>query len=148
MARTPVKQLIKHNPPHAYGDCHRAAIAYVLGLRAEDVPHFMDGTVGLGPAPSAHEAVDLWLGRRGMRTIEVVYDGATRVRDLLVTISHTNARSPSLHYLLGGRSEIGSNHTVVCSGAKIVCDPSGNGIVGPCDDGYYWVTFFGHLKGF
>lgn len=146
--RTPVKQLIEHNPPHSYGDCHRAAIAYVLGLRAEDVPHFMDGTSGKGPAPACHEHVDLWLSRRGIRTIEVIYSGDTSLQDLLITVTLTNRRSPSLHFLLGGASRVGSNHTVVCSDGKIVCDPSGNGIVGPCDDGYYWVTFFGSLKGF
>jgi hypothetical protein len=35
------------------------------------------------------------------------------------------------------------NHTVVCRGGRIEWDPSMDdaGIVGPCDDGFYWVTW-------
>ena len=49
------------------------------------------------------------------------------------------------YYILGGQSKTGVNHTVVCHSDKIVLDPSLNdsGIIGPCDDGYYWMTFFG-----
>ena len=37
--------------------------------------------------------------------------------------------------------------SVVCRDGAIACDPGQDdpGIVGPCDDGFYWVTFFGAL---
>lgn len=137
----PVKQLFRHNPPHTYGDCHRAAIACILNMRPQDVPHFMDGKPDNAPAPEAHAHVEFWLNRRGLTQITVCYAGG-ELRDLLITVGNHN---PGVAFILGGQSRIGVNHSVVCCNGEIVCDPSldESGIVGPCDDGYWWVTFFG-----
>lgn len=44
---TPVKQRYKHDPENGvWGDCHRAAVASVLDLALDDVPHFADGGAG------------------------------------------------------------------------------------------------------
>lgn len=49
------------------------------------------------------------------------------------------------YYLLGGDAGRGTGHTVVGFGGTIVHDPHPDnvGLIGPMDDGYYWVTFFG-----
>lgn len=133
----PVKQLNRHDPANGiYGDCHRAAIAAVLEMAPADVPHFMDGTPGKGDAPEAHELVRAWLLERG------IYPINSSLEDVLNTLGVVN---PHTYCLLGGQSRTGCNHTVVVKGDEIVCDPSQTdaGIIGPCDDGYYWVTFFG-----
>lgn len=140
----PQKQLFRHRPKDGiYGDCHRTAIAIVLDMDAKDVPHFMHGGV------SGDEAADLaeaWLNERGIATINVVYGGQLPVSDVLATVDLYNRRSRPV-FLLTGKSCNGTGHVVVCSDGKIACDPAldDSGIVGPCDDGFYWVTFFAHL---
>jgi hypothetical protein len=142
---TPVKQLYRHDPDNGvFGDCFRAAIASVLDLRCEDVPHFMDKKPNRGEsAGDAHLLCETWLRQRGLTQINIVYPGAADLGDLLTSIKNTNY--PGLYFLLAGRSRNDVNHNVVCVNGEIAWDPSidNSGIVGPCDDGHYWVTFFG-----
>ena len=140
------KQLNRHDPKNGiYGDCHRTAIACVLNMDAVDVPHFMDGLHN-EPGDSAHEAAEQWLNERGIATITMAFDGKTPLSDILSTVANVNTRSRPV-YILGGESCNGVNHSVVCCDGEIVCDPSidNSGIIGPCDDGFYWLTFFGVL---
>lgn len=140
----PQKQLFRHRPEQGvYGDCHRTAIACVLDLEAGDVPHFMDGGV---KGDDAHDQTEAWLNERGVATINVLFPGETSLADVLTTVAACNHRGRPV-FILGGRSRNGVNHSVVCCDGEIVCDPSldDSGIVGPCDDGFYWLTFFGHL---
>ena len=139
----PQKQLFRHRPNEGtYGDCHRTAIACVLDMDANEVPHFMDG----GAAEDAHDRFERWLNDRGIATINVVFPGKTPLYDVLQTVAVTNSRTHPV-FILGGQSRTGCNHSVVCCDGEIVCDPSqdDSGIVGPCDDGMYWLTFFGAL---
>lgn len=141
----PQKQLYRHNPEDGvFGDCHRTAIAIVLDLEAKDVPHFMDKGAA---AEDAHRACEAWLNARGISTITTLFDGATPLETILATIAAVNRHSRPT-YLLLGTSRNRVNHCVVCCDGEIVCDPSldDSGIVGPCDDGYYWLTFFGSLQ--
>lgn len=145
----PQKQLIRHDPANGqYGDCHRTAIACVLDMDAADVPHFMDRTPGKGEAPEAERLVEAWLNERGVTQISIIFPGSLTADEVMTTVMNVNSQRPGLAFLLGGESRTGVNHTVVCRDGKIVCDPSQTdaGIVGPCDDGYYWVTFFGSIK--
>lgn len=50
--------------------------------------------------------------------------------------------------LLGGESQTGVNHTVVICPDGSIWNPTHGDpeIVGPCDDGFYWITFFQALK--
>lgn len=142
------KQLNRHRPEEGiYGDCHRTAIAIILDMDAKDVPHFMDGTPGKGDAEEAHDRIEAWLNARGICTIHVLFPGDMRLNDLLYTVEACNPRSRPV-FILGGTSRTGVNHSVVCCDGEIACDPSQNdsGIIGPCDDGFYWVTFFGALQ--
>lgn len=142
----PQKQLNRHQPAAGiYGDCHRTAIAIILDLNAAEVPHFMDPKHG--EPDEAHNLFEAWLNERGICTINMVFPGDTGLSDLLHSVSELNRRSRPV-FILGGESRNGTNHSVVCCDGKIVCDPSQteSGIIGPCTDGYYWVTFFGHLQ--
>lgn len=142
----PQKQLIDHAPAEGrYGDCYRTAIAVVLDLEAKDVPHFMDGTTGKGPAPEANRAVEAWLNERGLHAINILFPAELSPEQIAQTVKNCNGETPGLVFLLSGTSRTGVNHVVVCADGEIACDPSkvDAGIVGPCDDGYYWITFFG-----
>ncbi|WP_407155195.1 hypothetical protein [Bradyrhizobium sp. STM 3557] len=145
----PQKQLNRHRPEQGiYGDCHRTAIACVLDMDAQDVPHYMDASAYDDGAEAAHDRVEAWLNARGIVTINMLFPGETPLKDVLCTVSACNPRSRPV-FILGGQSRNGVNHSVVCCDGEIVCDPSqdDSSIVGPCDDGYYWLTFFGHVQG-
>jgi hypothetical protein len=144
----PQKQLNRHRPKDGiYGDCHRTAIAIVLDMDAKDVPHFMDGTPGKGDAEEAHIKIEAWLNARGLCTINILFPGEIPLKEVLATVAFCNQRSRPV-FILGGMSRNGVNHSVVCCDGEIACDPSqdDSGIVGPCDDGFYLVTFFGALQ--
>lgn len=141
----PQKQLITHWPEVGmYGDCHRTAIAVMLDMDAKDVPHFMDGTSGIGPAPDAHMAAETWLNARGYTQVSVPFNGEVPLDMVLATVKANCFGAP---FILGGTSRNRVNHSVVAMGDEIICDPSqtNSGIIGPCDDGFYWATFFGTI---
>lgn len=131
------KQLFYHQPDRgSIGDCHRTAIACLLDLEPEQVPHFGEHHFGDGAA--FNRAVRQFLAGRGLVPVDVIY--GCSLEELLAMMGHMN---PTARYLLGGRSANGVNHTVVGCGGRIEWDPSmdDSGIVGPCDDGFYWVTW-------
>lgn len=149
---TPVKGRIKHDPANGlHGDCHRAAVATMLDLPYEAVPHF---NVGGPDGPEFKFRERTFLATHGLRPIDAVYAGeeVDRAKDfppgpglVLYIVSMLN---PGVPYLLGGRSRNGVDHTVVALDGEIVHDPGMDepGIVGACLDGWYWVTFFGALS--
>ena len=135
---TPLKQRNLHNPEEGiWGDCHRAAVASMLDLPIDEVPHFGDG----GPdGEEFNSRIQAFLLSRGLTRIQIPYSG--KLEDVHLTLKHQN---PDTHYFLGGHSKTGVDHTVVCLNGEIVHDPSLNesGIVGPCEDGFYWIEFLG-----
>lgn len=131
---TPVNCQTTHDPDaDSTGDCYRACLASLLDLPAEAVPHFY--AAGVSPeAAAAHS--DRWLAERGLVTFQILYPEATIV-DLLDDMDYLNEGKL---YMLTGTSSFGNHHVVICSGGKIIHDPSGSGIVAPCKDGAYRVT--------
>lgn len=132
------KQRFRHDPDNGvYGDCHRTAIACVLDMEPEDVPHFAEH---FDDADKFNAAAEAFLRSKGLTSVAIAFTGS--LDDVLATVARLNG--DDLIYLLGGESRTGVNHTVVCRGDSIIHDPSLNdaGIVGPCDDGFYWLTFF------
>jgi hypothetical protein len=83
-------------------------------------------------------AVDKFLASRGLAQVSLPFS-----HTLAEVLARMAALNPHAYWLLGGRSKIGCNHTVVCKGGLIVHDPSkvNSGIVGPCSDGMFWATF-------
>lgn len=131
------KQLYRHDPANnVFGDCHRTAVAALFDLDAHQVPHFADG------GAEAHEfnlRIDEWLAERNLAQVNIGF--ACGLEDILNTVAAYNG---DIWFLLGGTSKNGTHHTVLCHAGKIALDPSqdDSGIVGPMDDGYFWLTFF------
>lgn len=142
----PVKQRNRHDPANGiYGDCHRAAVASLLELSLDEVPHFCDANSELPDAEPLMERERKWLASRGLTNINVIYPGETPLDDVLTTI---DATTPGIMFILGGTSTTGCGHSVVAGCGKILHDPSltktgDHSIVGPMRDGYWWVTFIG-----
>ena len=130
------KQLFRHKPAEGvFGDCYRTAIACILGLKPVTVPHEQRQLTG-----DEFQALYLsWLHRRGLRRINI----PMLADDLQAALNAANFYSDGLPYIFSGTSRTGVNHSVVGQGPAIIHDPSltNAGIIGPCDDGYYWVEF-------
>lgn len=134
------KQAFRHRPEDGvYGDCHRTAIACLLDLPKEDVPNFGEH---YGDYAAFHAAEQEFLARHDLATVAVAYSGT-----LEQVLACQKAVNPDVYYLLGGTSRTGCGHTVVGLGGEIIWDPSLDdaGIVGPMDDGFYWVSFLAPL---
>jgi len=139
----PVKQRNRHNPgAGVWGDCHRAAIASILELELDEVPHFYDNGCDV---ETAQEHERLFLAGKGIVPITIPLTG-----ELQTLLDWLGAYNPGVCYLLGGLSRTGVTHTVVCRGNEIVHDPSldESGIIAPAEtSGMYWFTFFGSTRG-
>lgn len=137
---TPVKQLYLHDPANGQlGDCFRTALACLLDLEPEEVPHFFATTKQY---KTGIKKSNEWLANRGLYLISIPYLNED-VQAILDTIGGIN---PGLHYILTGESRTGVNHNVICLNNKVVWDPSltNAGIIGPCKpDGMFWVDFLG-----
>ncbi|HEY0684719.1 MAG TPA: hypothetical protein VGD45_20450 [Steroidobacter sp.] len=131
------KQLFRHDPANGvYGDCHRTAIACLLDLEPDQVPHFGEHYTD---SETFHRRESEWLETRGWCTVSVAYNAS--LDDVLRCQGFMN---PDVLYLLGGKSRTGCGHTVIGCGDRIIWDPSldDSGIIGPFDsDGLYWVTY-------
>lgn len=135
----PVWQRNRHDPANGvWGDCHRAAIASILELELDEVPHFYDEG---RTAPEAEQLEREFLASRGL--VPITFTSQSDLDAMLRWIAHYN---PGTCHLLGGQSRNGVMHTVICCDGQIVHDPSldQSGIVGPQPGTeYYWLTFFG-----
>lgn len=125
---------VKHNPPHSYGDCHRVCFATILGLQPAEVPHFYET-----PETDGQGLIKGFLANLGLKQAHVLYQGDSALADILNATKHM---MPGVPAILGGFSQTGCGHSVVIIDGEIFCDPTGSGIVGPMDDGFYWVTLF------
>lgn len=137
------KQRFLHKPEEGvFGDCFRTCFAILLGVDAEEVPHFM-GSGKFDPV-----LYDDWLEDNKLHVIRVIFPGETEQEQVMLS---ANIFGNGLPYILSGYSRTPSNHCVVCQGREIVCDPSlaDSGIVGPQrnEDGSteWWVEWLVRL---
>ena len=140
------KQLIQHDPDNGlYGDCYRTAIACILDLPAEDVPHFLkrDST-----AESQDDVAADWLQKHWKLTPVVISylpnDDNDSVLEYLGKWSQRG--SP---FIITGQGSRGFNHCVVGYNGEIYCDPytgdrgdrTSLELPSMCEDGKrYWVV--------
>lgn len=129
------KQKFLHDPDNGvYGDCARTALACLLDMEPEYVPHFMYGSP---PVEEFNCRRNAWLRAQGLGIVQFAI-----VADSLEDVVHNLGPNwmPGLRYMLSGRSPRGTNHVVVVEGDKIH-DPAipGGDLVGPCDDNYWWI---------
>lgn len=136
---TPQSQLIKHDPENGqHGDCQRTCVAAILDLHPSEVPHFCDD-------PSATrdddqwwaKRQDRWLADRGLTCATFAYSAEISLEEVMKLTSRQNPTTPMI---LLGQSSLGCNHVVVVLNGEIVCDPSGNGIIGPALEGVWEVS--------
>lgn len=127
---TPQSALVKHDPDNGtWGDCQRICIAAILDMPAADVPHFCDKD-----NPGWHADMIAWLARRGLAYTQLGYAGDVPLEQIY---EWTTKANPGVPMILQGRSSLGCNHVVVIQDGEIICDSSGNGIVGPNSDGIW-----------
>lgn len=127
-------QTIKHDPANEqWGDCFRTALACILDLEIEDVPHFMHGNPD---SEIVWTQVNKWLNERGLHMMTLPFSGS--LSDVLTTMGKLN---PGVRYLLAGTSVNGFNHQVIAQGDKIIHDPNRSyvGLTGPGSDGLFWI---------
>jgi hypothetical protein len=132
----PHKCIVKHDPPHSYGDCARAAWASLLNFeRIEDVPHFLEN--GGGDPEATHQHQVRWLRSQGFVPFMIAFPGSATVDDVLCAMGSMN---PNVFYLLHHDRD-GTDHVVICCDNKIVHDPAwySTPITGPHSNGYWAV---------
>lgn len=136
------RQLFRHAPENGmYGDCHRTAIACLLELEPQDVPHFFELQVKAQERGEKFEwrlEVERYLNSQGYTQVDITY--TSELDDLF---NYMRSVNPSTLYLLGGSSARGVNHTVICRGGGFEWDPHPDSdfVNGPLDSGVYEVTF-------
>jgi hypothetical protein len=140
---TPCKQLNKHQPEiGVIGDCYRTAIACILDLQPDAVPHFCEQWDG-----NHEEAARTWLRKRDLMMLNFAMPGSLAIGQV---IDQGERCADGAAWILGGRSQRGTNHSVVVQGGIIVCDPVTGGenpgaLIGPTvnDDGteLWWIEF-------
>ncbi len=139
---TPHIQKFHHDPKNGvWGDCYRTAIACLLDIEPDKVPHVTDGD----PDNHSDESVATkmmrdWLKPQGLYLVSIAIQADTKEQ----VMEMMQFNNPDIHYLLVGESVAGCNHNVICKGNKFIhCPSTGdvNCIVGPCDDGLFWIDF-------
>ena len=134
------KQRFLHEPEKGvYGDCLRTAIACLLDLDPDEVPHFNDRSDGRTDE-DVGRLMNAWLLRRGLVLITTYFGGDTDIEAVLATATFGSAGMP---FLFSGRSRTGCDHVVIGQKGEIVWDPSqvDSGIVGPMSNGFYMVEW-------
>lgn len=141
------KQLFAHMPEIGqYGDCYRTCIACLLDREPRSVPHFTADFATMPENPETTKLFDAvvnkWLAKEGYAKLELCYRNDAEGGDFFAIAQYIENLNGPIRYMVGGRSEIG-NHVVVYEGKRMIHDPapSGKGLIGPCPDGYFWVTF-------
>lgn len=132
------KKLFKHDADAGIiGDCYRSSLACMLNLKPEEFPHIDASQLN---ADDFNKHFDNELRQRGLSSINLYYDGNLELKEILDFVGYMN---PNLYYLLTGTSSNNNCHVVICKGNEIYWDTSetNSGIVGPCDDGFYYITF-------
>ena len=135
------KQKFMHDPENGvFGDCYRTCLAGMLGMERDDVPHWVQTMDPNLWETEVQPKYDKWLAERGLQELAIPVHTA----ELLEILEFQKSRSsqPTIAMLVG-KSKTGCNHVVLVRDGKIIHDPAINdsGIIGPCDDGFYWLTW-------
>lgn len=137
------KQKYLHRPEKdEIGDCYRTAIACVLGVPRDSVPHFVE-IYGWDNGDEVYVALLDWLKREhGMNVVRFpIYSFDRGHEHALATIQAWNPTAG--RFLFSGTSRNGTMHCVVAHAGEIEWDPAidNSGIVGPGPGGWYWAEF-------
>ena len=137
------KQKYLHRPEKGeIGDCYRTAIACVLGVPRDSVPHFVE-IYGWDNGDEVYAALLEWLKReRGMTILRFpIWHFDQGYEIALSTLLAWNPNAG--RFIFTGTSRNGTLHCVVAHAGEIEWDPAidNSGIVGPASDGWFWAEF-------
>lgn len=127
----PVDMLVEHDPPNFIGDCFRCAVASIMELPAEVVPHFgqydwaEDGERG-------KRNLREWLKPMGLYYFEIEFE-----EEWLKNWQGHMA----CHHILSGVSPRGLRHACVGFDGKLVHDPHLSRAGVAPDEGKYLLGF-------
>jgi hypothetical protein len=144
MLTTPLsrqKQAFFHDPASGIqGDCYRTAIACVLGVDRDSVPHSHDEMTG----PENEVFTDAWLRPQGLRRIYIPVLGD----DFKEVANAMYQRGGGLSVIITGRGPRDVNHVIVVHGVDdFWCPTLGQvdeqvALIGPAlPDGYFWAEW-------
>lgn len=141
---TPHKQLIRHDPDNGqWGDCWRTAVACLLDMPPADVPHLNGPDYTQGQQSIEMRA---WLAERRLTLFDFAWPGDQPLDMLLASLVHVVGDRP-LHFMVSGTSPRDTVHVVIATIGGVVHDPhpDGGGLIGPVEDGNWWIGFLGAL---
>ena len=119
----PQPQLYRHDPENgSVGDCFKTCVAMLLGVDADQVPHFAKDAIDAGGDPG--QAVQMlrdWLEPQGLGLGQFLYPPETTFSEIIASLSH---HSPGIPFMVLGKSPRGDwGHVVVVQDGK-VADPA------------------------
>lgn len=122
------------------GDCYRTAVACVLDVARDTVPHSHDDMTG----PESETFIDAWLHPQGLRRIYIPVLGD----DFKEVAAAMASRGGGLPVIITGRGPRDVNHCVVVYGPDDVwcptlgrCKPCA-ALLGPAlPDSYFWAEW-------
>lgn len=136
------RQAISHDPENGkWGDCHRTAIAMVLGIDMCDVPAPNAEVMESNEAFNA--LYDQWYKDNGYAAFSIGISASSVGEAIKVCNGFANSHGRNLPYILGGASARGCNHSVaILEGRVYDPHPSNEGLVGPLisSDDHYHMT--------
>jgi hypothetical protein len=127
-------------PAEEGGDCWRACLASILGMDGLDIPNFAH----LYPEYDLMMAeARKWLATKGLSMFQTYCSAGWSIDKLLECFSADNPGVPIIVCGQSGRTS-NENHAVVAMDGKVIHDPSGCGITGPCvgeggESGWWWL---------
>lgn len=115
------KQKYLHNPSKGeIGDCWRTALACLLDLDKEDVPHWLEKHWDNEDMDDqVRKDTEDWLLERGYRLVSVTLGGFLGLAGILEYMRNLN---PLIVYLLSGISNNQVSHVVICRGGELIWD--------------------------
>ena len=112
----PINQRNLHDPKNGViGDCQKAAVASILELPYDAVPHFVEQSESVD---DYFVRVREWCAENGMTYIWFFF--AVDPRPFMADWN------PDIYYIMGGMSGNGFPHSVVCKGGMMIHDPGVN----------------------
>lgn len=129
------KQRFLHEPHNGtFGDCDRTAMACLLDLDPDGVPHW---GVHYDDYAAFERTKREWLETLGLFEQSFAFDC-----DREQLSQYLKSAFGDVYVLLTGKSRTGCHHVVVTLNGEIIHDPylTDAGIVDRCDDGLWWCS--------
>lgn len=141
----PLSQRYRHDPKNgSVGDCWPTALAMVMGVDRDTIPHFAKIAMDSGDEPGAAvHALRDWLAPQGLGLMQMLFPPETTMLQLMETLAYNN---PNIPFMVLGQSPRGDwGHVVVALDGNVADPASGawlddpaEALSGPVGD-WWWV---------